>query len=84
MTYSIALGTRARKEFYKLSSDVQAHLAGPINDLQQNPRPQGSKKLSGLEGYRIRTGNYRILYTVDDKAMSIHIYRIGHRRDVYR
>lgn len=84
MTYSIVLGTRAQKEFYKLSSDVQELLAGPINDLQQNPRPQGSKKLSGLEGYRIRTGNYRILYTVDDKVMSIHIYRIGHRRDVYR
>jgi mRNA interferase RelE/StbE len=49
-----------------------------------DPRPQGSKKLSGEDLYRIRQGDYRILYGIQDRALSIVVIRIGHRRDVYR
>ena len=52
--------------------------------LKDNPRPVGCKKLTNEEGYRIRVGNYRILYKIDDKNFSINIYKITHRKDVYR
>jgi mRNA interferase RelE/StbE len=52
--------------------------------LKENPRPVGCKKLTNQEGYRIRIGNYRILYTIEDENKIVMIYRVGHRRDVYR
>lgn len=52
--------------------------------LKVNPRPVGCKKLTNEEGYRIRVGNYRILYTIDDTNSSVNIYKIAHRKDVYR
>ncbi|MCX7052695.1 MAG: type II toxin-antitoxin system RelE/ParE family toxin, partial [Proteobacteria bacterium] len=49
------------------------------------PRPNGSEKLAGYDDrYRVRQGNYRIVYAIDDKASYVTIYRIGHRKDVYR
>jgi mRNA interferase RelE/StbE len=50
--------------------------------LKVNPRPVGCKKLTNEEGYRIRVGNYRILYTIDDTNSSVNIYKIAHRKDV--
>lgn len=55
-----------------------------IEDLKYNPFPQNSKKLKGNLGYRLRIGDYRILYTVDKVVKIIEIYMIGHRKDVYR
>ncbi len=52
--------------------------------LAENPRPDGAKKLKGETGYRIRVGNYRVLYEIDDAAQLVIIYRVKHRRDVYR
>jgi mRNA interferase RelE/StbE len=52
--------------------------------LKENPRPLGVKKLKGQEGYRIRLGNYRILYLVDDRERKIEIFSIAHRKEVYR
>lgn len=82
--YQVQLETAARREFLALASDVQAHLAEVIADLIKDPRPPGVKRLVGRHGYRIRKGNYRILFTVDEAAKTISIFRIGHRRDVYR
>jgi mRNA interferase RelE/StbE len=61
--------------------DVRAQA---IDDLQVDPRPSGCKKLVGGNGFRVRTRDYRILYTVDDNLHLVRIYRIGHRREVYR
>ena len=68
----------------KLIEKVAERMCTALNDLQVNPRPPGAKKLTGQESYRIRKGDYRILYTIDDRARLVRVYRIGHRRDVYR
>jgi mRNA interferase RelE/StbE len=84
MAYVVELETRAKREFLGLSRDIRQRIADAIDDLQTNPRPPGAKTLTGHSGYRIRTGSYRVLYTVSDRERMIRIYRIGHRRDVYR
>ena len=63
--------------------DVQRILKR-IARLVDNPRPAGAEKLSGDEKYRIRQGNYRILYTIDDEIITVTIVKDGHRRNVYR
>lgn len=83
-TYHIELETRARRELMELPRDIQQRIADCLDDLEDNPRPPGTKKLVGQEGYRIRTGDYRMLYIIDDAHRLVRIYRIGHRREVYR
>ena len=84
MIYQILLETRARREFLHLPARERARIEEAIDDLARQPRPPGAKKLAGIDGYRIRQGNYRILFTIDDKRREVRIYRIGHRREVYR
>ena len=55
-----------------------------INALADNPRPPGCEKLGGREGYRIRVGEWRTIYRVDDKQRRVDVVRVAHRRDVYR
>jgi len=54
-----------------------------IYNLTENPRPQGYKKLKGREGYRIRTGDYRVIYDIFDNKLIVDIITIGHRKDIY-
>ena len=84
MSYKAELETRARREYRGLPPLVRDRIAEVIDDLQINPHPPGAKKLVGENGYRIRTGDYRMLYAIDDQSGIIGIYRIGHRREVYR
>jgi mRNA interferase RelE/StbE len=63
--------------------DVERILAR-IDSLRDQPRPPGSEKLSAQERYRLRQGNYRILYTVADAELIVEVVKVGHRRDVYR
>ena len=67
-----------------LPSAVFDRVTETILQLEADPRPHGSRKLRGTEGYRVRVGAYRILYTVDDDARSVEIMAVGHRRDIYR
>lgn len=55
-----------------------------IQSLEQDPRPHGSQKLSGNERYRIRQGQYRIVYSIETDELVVYVVRIGHRKDVYR
>lgn len=80
MSYAVELESRARRELLDLPKNIQRRAADILDDLSNNPRPPGAKKLVGQDGYRVRTGDYRILYTVDDRKRRVHIYRIGHRR----
>jgi mRNA interferase RelE/StbE len=64
-------------------ADIQRILAR-IDVLRDDPRPPGSEKLSNQERYRLRQGNYRILYTVWDERLTIEVVKVAHRRDVYR
>ena len=84
MSYQIDLETRAKKELTTLPRDIQLKIHAVLEDLRRNPRPPGCKKLTGYDGYRIRQGAYRVVYTISDQAKKILVYRIGHRKDVYR
>ena len=67
----------------RLTATVHARLSRKILTLEDNPRPRGIKKLSGREEYRLRVGDYRVLYLVDDRNRIVTIVTIGHRREVY-
>ena len=84
MKYKILLETRARREYVELPDKVRLRIQEGIDDLETNPRPPGAKKLSGIDGYRLRKGDYRILFTINDRSKEVRIYRIGHRREIYR
>ncbi len=55
-----------------------------IEILSQDPRPQGHEKLTGQERYRIRQGNYRIVYSIQDQELTVWVVKVGHRKEVYR
>lgn len=74
----------AKKDLLKLDKNIASHIIQKIEHLPNEPFGPGTKKLVGNELYRIRFGNYRIVYTVDLAAHEITIVRIAHRKDVYR
>ena len=73
-----------RKELAALPAKTRERIHQRILSLENNPRPRGARKLQGQEAYRLRVGDYRVLYTVDDSARQVMVYAIGHHRDVYR
>jgi len=81
--YEIRIIRSAEKELDNLPSTVYNRLSKRIISLGDKPRPVGVKKLSGREEYRLRVGDYRILYIIDDKNRTITILAVGHRREVY-
>ncbi|HLQ45985.1 MAG TPA: type II toxin-antitoxin system RelE/ParE family toxin [Planctomycetaceae bacterium] len=83
LRYSLRLKRSAEKELDHLPAPVFDRIAEAILQLEADPRPQGSRKLRGTEGYRVRVGSYRILYTIDDDTRSVEIIAVGHRRDIY-
>ena len=73
------------RELAKLPIDVRQAVADAISALAHEPRPPGVKKLSGSKGsYRIRVGDYRVLYTIADRVLTVVAVKVGNRRDVYR
>ena len=82
--YVIKLISHSQKDLDQIPPKIFTRLKDAIAALSQNPRPHCSQKLTSHEGYRIRIGDYRILYRIDDKAKEIYIYRVKHRRDAYR
>ena len=82
--WKIDIARPARKELSRLPSDVQSRIAKAILALENNPFPHGCKKLRNRDGWRIRIGDYRVLYFADTKARQIVVGVIGHRREVYR
>ncbi len=82
--YAVTLAESARKELRSLPSRVIERMQPKLRELAANPRPSGCKKLQGYkQGWRIRVGDYRIVYTVDDSERRVDIARIAHRKDVY-
>lgn len=84
MPYEIILKPSAQKDLDLLPDKEVNRISKRIQNLSFNPRPIGSQKLSDIEGYRIRSGDYRVLYEIDDENKSVFIYRIKHRKEVYR
>jgi mRNA interferase RelE/StbE len=85
MRYKIEVSETAAKVIRKLPRDEIKRIEQKINKLTENPRPTGVEKLSGKEHiYRIRSGDYRIIYHVQDKILHILVLKVGHRKEVYR
>ena len=83
--YRLEFTPGADRQFRKLSKQVQARLSPHLDALAQNPRPSGVEKLTGEDNaYRLRVGDFRILYEVHNKILLVLVVKIGHRRDVYR
>lgn len=82
--YQVELRRTAFKDLESIPADYVRLIASHINRLENNPRPNDSKKLKGDAGYSLRVGSYRVLYDIDDKAKTVTIYRIKHRREAYR
>ena len=82
--YKIFIKKSAVSELENIPKKNIKKIIERIQSLAQNPRPRDSQKLSAQERYRIRQGNYRIVYSVQDEESSVHIVKIGHRREVYR
>ncbi len=83
--YEILLAKPAERDLKRLSPETFDRILEKIRALADEPRPPGCRKLSGTErDYRIRVGDYRVLYEILDEARAVRVYRAGHRRDVYR
>jgi mRNA interferase RelE/StbE len=84
MSYTVSILPRAQRQLAKLPSDVYERVRDALRALAEEPRPHGCLKLTGREGWRIRVGQYRVIYEIDDANRTVTILDIGHRRDVYR
>lgn len=83
-SYSLEIKRSAARELGQVPPKDRGRLVARIRALVQDPRPPGAEKLSGQERYRIRQGDYRILYEIEDDILRVIVVKIGHRRDVYR
>lgn len=83
--FEIVLERTAEKDLRRLSDEVHDRVIEGISVLATDPRPPGSKKLAGSKSnWRIRVGDYRVLYEIADMVRVVRVYRVRHRRDVYR
>lgn len=83
-SYSVAIKRSAAKELEDVPRKDRQRLIARIQALAGNPRPEGSEKLAGQNRYRIRQGDYRVLYEVDDATVVVTVVRVAHRRAAYR
>jgi mRNA interferase RelE/StbE len=83
--YQIAFKASADKSLDKLPQHIRARVIAKIQSLADQPRPPGSSKLAGADGlWRVRLGDYRVVYLIDDQAKTVGIRIVAHRREVYR
>ncbi len=83
-SYSLLIKPSAGQEIEALPKQDRRRIVAKITSLSRDPRPPGCEKLSGHEQYRLRQGNYRILYEIQDLHLIVVVVKVGHRRDVYR
>lgn len=83
-SYSILITRSAAKELEAVPAKDRKRVVTRIRLLADDPRPAGAEKLSGEEKYRVRQGNYRILYEIVDETLVVTVVKVGHRREVYR
>jgi mRNA interferase RelE/StbE len=82
--YKLLIKPSAAKELEALPRKDRKRIVTKLQRLASEPRPPGTEKLSGQEKYRLRQGDYRVLYSVDDDEARVVIVKVAHRRDVYR
>ena len=81
--YQIVIDKKALKELTKIPAKERTLLEKKIDELATNPRPSGNKKLKGSEFYRIRSGDYRVVYAIEDGVLIITVVKVAHRKEVY-
>ena len=84
MIYRVTILRRAQKELGALAGEAYTRVRDAIVALAEDPRPPGCLKLTGRDGWRIRIGDYRVVYEIDDSGRTVTVLHVGHRRDVYR
>ena len=83
--YQVLIARSAEKQLKNLPPSVQRKIAAVIMSLSIEPRPYGSKKLTGtVSSYRVRVGDYRVIYEIYEREIVVTVLKISHRRDVYR
>ena len=82
--YEISIKKSAVKELENIPKKELQKIVKKIKTLSSDPRPQGFQKLSHREQYRIRQGDYRIIYSIEDDDFTVHIIKVGHRKEIYR
>lgn len=82
--YDVRLHPTAARAYRRLQGAIQERIRTAIDDLARDPRPRGAVRLVGSDDYRVRVGDYRIVYAVDDQERLVVVARIAHRREVYR
>ena len=83
VNYKIEIKRSASKEIEKLPKSVLKRVLNKIQSLGREPRPSGCKKLTADEKYRVRVGDYRILYSIENDKLMIYIVKVGHRKKIY-
>lgn len=83
-SYTTFLTKKAQKQLDKLTNNIAEPIIEAISNLENEPRPNGSIKLKGRDSYRIRVGNYRVIYEIHDDELIIDVIVLGHRKDVYK
>jgi len=83
-SYSLVVKRSAERELRAVPKRDLGRLVARIQRLAEDPHPPGSEKLSGHDRYRLRQGDYRVVYAVDDERRIVEVVKIGHRREVYR
>lgn len=83
-SYKLQIKPLAVKELEALPPKERRRIVSRIQKLATDPRPSGSERLTGQQLFRVRQGNYRILYAIEDAELVLVVVKIGHRRDVYR
>ena len=84
MSYTVILVKSAQKQFRALPRETQASVSAALLALEHKPRPATVKKLKGRDAWRIRVGDYRVIYEVHDQVLQVLVITIGHRREIYR
>ncbi len=83
--YQVSLSTAAARQLAKLDPTARRRVGAAIDLLAEEPRPPGATKLVGIDGvWRVRTGDYRILYEITDRTLHVWVVAVGHRREIYR
>jgi mRNA interferase RelE/StbE len=84
MTYAVEILRTAQRQLAKIDRQAQGDIIDSIRALASDPRPSGCKKLSGRQAWRIRVGDYRVIYEIYDQELVIVVVTLGNRKEVYR
>jgi mRNA interferase RelE/StbE len=84
MRYQVIILKSVRKELDRLPDDVARRIMIRLTGLETNPRPADVKKLKGRAAWRIRVGDYRVIYEIHDRVLHVIVITVGHRREIYR